>query len=201
MIHGHRPLDITELEVALVVSTKIKCEANCRMDSYRDLTDTIIITCAGLVQVYDGRLRLCHPSLREHLLQNVTLSRPDSSGGNASEHTEGFHLLLSKEGAHLKLALASVKCLVSHGPDKPLSEELETNFRVGDLGRRLPFHTYASRFWIMHAGDGISLLGQKVEGQQLANVNKLFTAILSFLSKRLAITVWVKSCYWLGAIP
>lgn len=199
MLYGYRPLDVRELEVALLVSTKTNKETSRRMDSYRNFADTIIITCGGLVHVHNDQLRLCHLSLRDHLLQNDSLSNRSYPGGIAN--TDYFHLVPSNGEAHLEMALASVKSLTLNGPTRRLSEELGTNFTMESLNQNLPFHSYASEFWIMHAGDAVKLVRPQFQGQRLPSLNELWVAIFSFFSRRLAIMVWVESCYWLGVTP
>lgn len=208
LLYAHGELAPRELEEALIVGTGRNLRDG---DKFNNFVDTVLLTCAGLVEreidrgwnadLDDRPFRFIHLSVKEYLL---SLAKNDSmSSGKANPPQAAYNLVPYREQAHLDMATSCLQYLTFRMPAQPLSGRIGKNMGRQDLQQSFPFCSYATKFWISHLARSIAA-NEKVAFQQLQlgdGYDHLIVALSSFFAQRLVVTSWVEACYVLEAPP
>ncbi|KAL6900009.1 hypothetical protein GGI43DRAFT_406050 [Trichoderma evansii] len=187
ILYGCQPLNSEELHEALVAGTSRKRDTYNR---YQNFEDTLVLSCAGLVDFEYGYPRLIHLSLREYLIGQ-------RAGDQAfMAQASRLQFIPSPSEAHMELALACVQYLTYHLPAQPLSGEVGRDASIVDTQHTFPFCAYASCFWITHIYN-IHAYGhpQQETGFASSEYNALLVGISSFLAQKLVLMTWIEACY------
>ncbi|PON29017.1 hypothetical protein TGAM01_v202125 [Trichoderma gamsii] len=187
ILYGFQPLNSEELHEALVAGTSRKRDTYNR---YQNFEDTLVLSCAGLVDFEYGYPRLIHLSLREYFM-----------GQKAADQafvvqTKGLRFIPSPSEAHMELALACIQYLTYHLPAQPLSGKVTRDASIVDIQRTFPFCAYASVFWITHV---YNIHADNHSQQNTDSIspayNALFVVISSFIAQKLVLMTWIEACY------
>lgn len=187
ILYGFQPLNSEELHEALVAGTSRKRDTYNR---YQNFEDTLVLSCAGLVDFEYGYPRLIHLSLREYFMGQ------EAADQAFLVQTSGLRFIPSPSEAHMELALACIQYLTYHLPAQPLSGKVTRDASIVDIQRTFPFCAYASGFWITHV---YNIHADNHSQQNTDSVspayNALFVAISSFIAQKLVLMTWIEACY------
>ena len=208
LLYARRELAPRELEEALMVGTGRPLKDG---DKFNNLVDTVLLTCAGLVERETDRgwntdpndrpFRFIHLSAAEYLRSLVNNDRIDSLSTKASQSAN--NLVPLQEQAHLEMASSCLQYVTFRMPAHPLSGQRGRNVVQEQLQQSFPFCAYASTYWIYHmamsvaANDKTASLPCRLSD----GYDHLIVALSSFFAQRRVVTSWVEACYVLKAPP
>ena len=208
LLYARRELAPRELEEALIVGTGRPLKDG---DKFNNLVDTVLLTCAGLVERETDRgwntdpnerpFRFIHLSAAEYLKSLVNNDRTDSLSTKASH--SAYNLVPLQEQAHLEMASSCLQYVTFRMPAHPLSGQRGRNAVQEQLQQSFPFCAYASTYWIYHmamsvaANDKTASLPCRLGD----GYDHLIVALSSFFAQRRVVTSWVEACYVLKAPP
>ena len=208
LLYARGELAPRELEEALIAGTGRQVKDG---DKFNNLVDTVLLTCAGLVERETDRkwntdpddrpFRFIHLSAAEYLRSMVNNDRADSLSTKASQ--SAYNLVPLEEQAHLEMASSCLQHVTFRMPAHPLSGQIGTNVVQQELQRSFPFCSYASKNWIYHMARSVAANDKTIfRPCQLGHgYDHLIVALSSFFAQRRVVTSWVEACYVLKAPP
>ena len=180
-------------------------------DKFNNFIDTVLLTCAGLVEretdrgwnadLDDRPFRFIHLSVKHYLLSSVNNQSGHSTMASPAQVT--CRLVPFEEQAHLNMATSCLQSLTFRLPTQTLSDRKGRNMGQEKLQQSFPFCSYASMYWISHLASSIAATEMFTPQQcQLSDgYDQLIVLLSSFFAKRLVVTAWVEACYMLKAPP
>ena len=208
LLYARRELAPREMEEALIVGTGRQFKDG---DKFENLVDTVLLTCAGLVERETDRgwntdpddrpFRFIHLSAAEYLRSMVNDDRADSLSTKASQ--SAYSLVPLEEQAHLEMASSCLQYVTFRMPAHPLSGRIGRNVVQQELQRSFPFCSYASTNWIYHMARSLATNDKTASRPcQLGHgYDHLIITLSSFFAQRRVVTSWVEACYVLKAPP
>ncbi|KAL1605045.1 hypothetical protein SLS60_004588 [Paraconiothyrium brasiliense] len=199
LLYSKRPLTTQELQVAISDDGSLQSGVD---DDYVDFKRSVIMSCAGLVEVQttssdtfaaDIRsFQFIHLSAKEYMLDHDV-----SDMRNIPHGTRSMSITATGQGAILaQIATRCLAVLCYRLPTDPLSGSLGSNIMPTELHKMFPFVAYATCYWIDHCLE--LLRSHRDEGTIHTNV---FPILDTFLSQKRNLMAWIEASYIFRRIP
>ncbi|KAJ4355640.1 uncharacterized protein N0V89_003660 [Didymosphaeria variabile] len=199
LLHSKRPLTTQELQVAISDDSSLQSGVD---DDYVDFKRSVIMSCAGLVEVQttssdtfaaDIRsFQFIHLSAKEYILDQHVGDAENTSHGKRS-------MSITATGHGASLAQIATRCLAVlcyRLPADPLSGSLDSNITPTEIHKMFPFVGYAACHWIDHCLD--DLRSNRDADTILA---PMFPMLDTFMSLKRHLMAWIEASYAFRRIP
>jgi hypothetical protein len=197
-------LTIRQLHEAITIEEARDSEKD-HTSKYADFTQTVIITCGGLVDQHfvdpvnhqgETTFGFIHLSIFQ-FFQHLSKHWQRYEFGKIK--ATGEPLLYSRPQAHIHLAITCLWNLTYYFPAQPLSGKVTQGVDCRILAESFPFGAYSAQYWISHLQE---LIEPDADGMLKATTSDhtkdlrvLLQTLSMFLSNPLVLMTWIEAFY------